>query len=158
MIHLAKKIGTDVPVSLERKNTLLIGKRDKITRYKKKFKFDLLIVYPNIICSTKKIYRKNKKKSFSKNQFSLTNKTKAQVIKYLRNESNDLQDTVIKIYPGVAKIINFIKLQKGCYFSRITGSGSACIGIFSSKQCANFAQKMIKTKYPKYWSAVSKTI
>ena len=158
MINLAKKIGSDVPVSLERKNTLLIGKNDQITRYKKKFKFDLLVVYPNLICSTKKIYKKNKKKSFNKKQFSATNKTKEQVINYLCNESNDLQDTVTKIYPDVAKIINFIKLQKGCYFSRITGSGSACIGIFSSRQHANFAQKMIKTKYPKYWSAVSKTI
>jgi len=42
--------------------------------------------------------------------------------------------------------------------SRITGSGSACIGIFSNMKNATYAQKLIKLKYPKCWCAVSKTI
>ena len=58
----------------------------------------------------------------------------------------------------VKKVINFVKIQNGCYFSRITGSGSACIGIFSSMQTAVFTQKLIKLKFPKYWCVVSKTI
>jgi len=74
------------------------------------------------------------------------------------NENNDLEKTVIKIYPKVKKLIDCIKSQKGCYFSRITGSGSACIGIFSNMKNAIYAQKLIKLKYPKYWCAVSKTI
>jgi len=69
-----------------------------------------------------------------------------------------LEKTVIEIYPKVEKIIDYIKSQKGCYFSRITGSGSACIGIFSNMKNTLYAQKLIKLKYPKYWSAVSKTI
>ena len=56
------------------------------------------------------------------------------------------------------EIIDYIKSQKGCYFSRITGSGSACIGIFSNMRYAIYAKKLIKLKYPKYWCAVSKTI
>ena len=64
----------------------------------------------------------------------------------------------MKIYPKVKKIVDYIKTQKGCYFSRITGSGSACIGIFSNIQNALSAQKLIKLKYPKYWCAVSKSI
>jgi len=77
---------------------------------------------------------------------------------FLKNENNDLEKTVIKIYPKVKKIIDYIKSQKNCYFSRITGSGSACIGIFSNMKNAIYAQKLIKLKYPKYWCAVSKTI
>ena len=65
---------------------------------------------------------------------------------------------MIKIYPKIGKIINYIGSQKGCLFSRITGSGSACIGIFSNRHDTIFAQKLIKSKYPKYWCAVSKTI
>ena len=58
---LANQIGFDVPVNLERKNTFLTGKKDEILRLNQKFKLNLLIVYPNLICSTKKIYEKNKK-------------------------------------------------------------------------------------------------
>ena len=155
---LASQIGSDVPVNLERKNTFLTGKENKILRFSQKFKLNLLIVYPNLICSTKKIYQKNKKISFSKRQPSFSAISNKKLINFLKSEHNDLEKTVIKIYPKVKKIIDYIKSQKGCYFSRITGSGSACIGIFSNMKNAIYAQKLIKLKYPKYWCAVSKTI
>ena len=155
---LASQIGSDVPVNLERKNTFLTGKKDKILRFSQKFKLNLLIVYPNLICSTKKIYQKNKKISFSKRQPSFSAISNKKLINFLKSEHNDLEKTVIKIYPKVKKIIDYIKSQKGCYFSRITGSGSACIGIFSNMKNAIYAQKLIKVKYPKYWCVVSKTI
>jgi len=155
---LASQIGSDVPVNLERKNTFLTGKKDKILRFSQKFKLNLLIVYPNLICSTKKIYQKNKKISFSKRQPSFSTISNKKLINFLKSEHNDLEKTVIKIYPKVKKIIDYIKSRKGCYFSRITGSGSACIGIFSNMKNAIYAQKLIKLKYPKYWCAVSKTI
>ena len=155
---LASQIGSDVPVNLERKNTFLTGKKDKILRFSQKFKLNLLIVYPNLICSTKKIYQKNKKISLPKPYSSFYIKNNKKLINFLKNERNDLEKTVIKIYPKVKKIIDYIKSQKGCYFSRITGSGSACIGIFSNMKNAIYTQRLIKKKYPKYWCAVSKTI
>ena len=74
------------------------------------------------------------------------------------NEKNDLEKIVVTIYPKIGKIINYIKSQKGCIFSRITGSGSACIGIFSNRLNTISAQKLIRSKYPNYWCVVSKTI
>ena len=156
--QLANQIGFDVPVNLERQNTLLTGKRDEILRLNQKFKLNLLIVYPNLICSTKRIYEKNKKISLSTPQSFFCIKNNKKLINLLKNENNDLEETVIKIYPKVKKIIEYIKSIKGCYFSRITGSGSACFGIFSNMKNAIYAQKLIKLKYPKYWCAVSKTI
>ena len=156
--QLANQIGFDVPVNLERQNTLLTGKRDEILRLNQKFKLNLLIVYPNLICSTKRIYEKNKKISLSTSQSFFCIKNNKKLINLLKNENNDLEETVIKIYPKVKKIIEYIKSIKGCYFSRITGSGSACIGIFSSMKNAIYAQKLIKLKYPNYWCVVSKTI
>ena len=155
---LAGQIGFDVPVNLEKRNTFLTGKRGEILRLNQKFKLNLLIVYPNLICSTKKIYERNRKINLSKPQSIFYIKNNKKLINLLKNENNDLEKTVIKIYPKVKKIIDYIKSQKGCYFSRITGSGSACIGIFSNMKNAIYAQKLIKLKYPKYWCAVSKTI
>lgn len=155
---LAGQIGFDVPVNLEKRNTFLTGKKGEILRLNQKFKLNLLIVYPNLICSTKKIYERNRKINLSKAQSIFYIKNNKKLINLLKNENNDLEKTVIKIYPKVKKIIDCIKSQKGCYFSRITGSGSACIGIFSNMKNAIYAQKLIKLKYPKYWCAVSKTI
>ena len=66
MIGLAKKIGFDVPICLEKKNTFLTGKRDQILRINKKFNLNLLIVYPNIICSTRKIYKRSRINNLTK--------------------------------------------------------------------------------------------
>lgn len=155
---LAGQIGFDVPVNLEKRNTFLTGKKGEILRLNQKFKLNLLIVYPNLICSTKKIYERNRKINLSKPQSIFYIKNNKKLINLLKNENNDLEKTVIKIYPKVKKIIDCIKSQKGCYFSRITGSGSACIGIFSNMKNAIYAQKLIKLKYPNYWCVVSKTI
>ena len=157
-IILARKIGFDVPISLEKKNSYLTGKKDEILRLKKNFNLNLLIVYPNITCSTKKIFRKNKIKSDSKLPRFFNKKGNKEIINFLKVEKNDLEEIVIKIYPKIKKIIQYIKLQKGCHFSRITGSGSACIGIFSSMKNAENAKKLLKLKYPKYWCVVSKTM
>tara|TARA_Y100000590_G_scaffold463060_1_gene628812 strand:- start:3907 stop:4764 length:858 start_codon:yes stop_codon:yes gene_type:complete len=153
---LASQIGSDVPISLIKKNTFLSGKKGKIQRLKKKFKLNLLIVYPNVICSTKKIYMRNKKISPLNYKFYRNRNEK--LINLLKKENNDLEKTVIKMYPKINKVIKYIKTQKGCYFSRITGSGSACIGIFSNMKNALYAKKLIKIKYPKYWCVVSKTM
>ena len=152
---IANQIGFDVPISLEKKNTLLIGKKGKMLKLNQKFRLNIVIVYPNIVCSTKKIYSKNKKYT---QPMSQTYFYKKKLVDFLKSEKNDLEKIVTGLYPRVRKIINFIKFQHGCYFSRITGSGSACIGIFSNMKNAIYAQKLIKKKYPKYWCAVSKTI
>ncbi len=158
LINLAKKIGFDVPINLEKKNTFLNGTKNHISRLNQKFRLNLLIVYPNIICSTKNIFKKNKKISSSKFKSFNNKQNRKKLINYLKNERNDLENTVVKIYPKIEKTIGYIKSQNGCIFSRITGSGSACIGIFSNRVQAISAKKMVRLKYPKYWSVVSKTI
>ena len=162
MYEIANKIGFDTPISLSERNTLFIGKNRKIIRINRRFGFDILIVYPNIVCSTKKIYKKlsikDKKFTFDYNKIKLNSIKRKKLIDFLRNENNDLEETVVKYHPTVKKITDLIKFQKGCNFSRITGSGSACIGIFSSKENAIYTQKLIKLKYPNYWCVVSKTI
>ena len=158
LTKLASEIGSDVPICLEKKNTFLTGNKNKILRLNQKFRLNVLIVYPNLICQTKKIYKENKKFTLTKQAAIFKIKNKNKIVEFLKKENNDLEKTVVKFYPKVKEIIDFIKVQNGCYFSRITGSGSACIGIFSNKKTANYARKIMKLKYPKYWFGVSKTM
>ena len=77
---------------------------------------------------------------------------------YRPNKNNDLQFIVEKRYPIIKKIIFEISKKKGCYYSRMTGSGSLCYGIFSSDKTAKAALNKVKSKYPKYWVSLAKTI
>ena len=91
-------------------------------------------------------------------QSKIYTKKKHKLMYHLINETNDLEEAVLNSYPKVGKLIDFLKIQKGCYFSRITGSGSACIGIFSDIKSAILTKKLIKLNFPNYWSVVSKSI
>ena len=131
---------------------------ETIKAFKKKHTFYFLIVYPNIKSSTKKVYSKVKKfnlplkidpsKIISKDEYN----------KFLINETNDLQKIVEKKYKKIQAILNLIKLQKNCLFSRMTGSGSVCFGTFSDRKSASFAAKVLKKKFPYYWQALTKSI
>ena len=61
---IAYQIGFDTPVSLEKKNTILTGKKGEILRLNRKFRLNILIVYPNVICSTKKYIQATKNSPF----------------------------------------------------------------------------------------------
>ena len=146
MIKVASRVGFDTPICLEKKNTILTGKNNGIVRLVKKFRLNILIVYPNIISSTKKIYKNNNKFSHVKTQPIYNLKNKNHLIRFLKHENNDLEKTAIKLYPKINKIIDLIKIQNGCCFSRITGSGAACFGIFFNNKTAILTKKLIKNK------------
>ena len=155
---IARKIGFDVPILLNNKNCIIEGPKEKILNLKENFKLNILIVYPNFVCSTKKIYKINKKISLNKKWNYKKISTNKEFINFLLMENNDLQQSAIELYPKIKTLINIISAQHGCYFSRITGSGSACIGIFCNMKSANSAKKRIKSKFPKFWCVVSKTM
>ena len=129
-----------------------------LKKYKTNFSFYFVLVYPSIKCSTKKIYSKIREYSPpAKVDFSRI-LSKERLVYLIRKENNDLQKIVVSNFSILRTILNFISIQNGCYFSRMTGSGSVCFGIFRSKKLAILGLKRIKKKFPKYWCVLSKTI
>ena len=153
---LSKRIGSDVRIFLYHQG--FISNLKKIYSFQKKHSLYFLLVYPTIKCSTKYIYSKVRKFS-QKSDFSFKKiEVKNKFIKLLIGENNNLQSIVENKYPTIKRLIIEIRQRKGCYFSRMTGSGSVCYGVFKSKKSAKAALNIIKVKYPKYSSWVAKTI
>ncbi len=129
-----------------------------VINIRKKQKLNFLLVFPNIKCSTKEIYSKVKNYS-QKKKFLHTNfNTKRKFIKTVVNSSNDLQLIVEKKYPAVKKLLSQINNTNGCILSRMTGSGSACFGLYANQRCSKAALKSLRKKYPKFWFSIAKTI
>ena len=125
---------------------------------KKKEKLFFLLSRPNINCSTKEIYSKVKKYS-KKIKFSfIRTNTKKKFIKYILSKKNELQFIVEKKYPIVKTLLSDISVEKGCHFSRMSGSGSVCYGLFDSESNAKKALYKLKSKYPKFWFSIAKTV
>ena len=129
-----------------------------LKKFKKKYKFYFVLVYPKIKCSTKEIYSKVKTFSSPLRIDPSRISSKDKYDNFLKNEVNDLQKIVEKKYKRIKNILNLIKYQKNCLLSRMTGSGSVCFGIFHDRKSANFAVKVLKRKFPNYWCELTKSI
>ena len=84
----------------------------KIIKFKKQFNFNLILVYPNIYCSTKQVYSKVKKFNLPLKYNLSKIQYKNKYLQFLKSEKNDLQDIVEKKHLKVKKILNLLRLQK----------------------------------------------
>jgi 4-diphosphocytidyl-2-C-methyl-D-erythritol kinase len=153
-IELACKIGSDVVLGLEKKNSILF-KNGKVRRLNNKVNFHVLIVMPKFGCSTKNIFAEVRK--FSKPLYFNTNKSFFRT-KNLVQSNNDLENIVFKKYSKIKYLKNFISSLPQVVFTRMTGTGSALVAYFKSKKTAKNAAKIFKRKYKGHWYIVSKTI
>ena len=154
IFELSEKVGSDVKFGLKLNNTIQLGNQS-ILRFKKKIGLYVVIVKPNFGCSTKSIYKKVR--IFSKPNLNNTfikniNLNKIKILK------NDLENVAKNEYPKLENLINFMKNLKHNEFVRMTGSGSAAIAYFKTKNASLNATKVIKKKYKNYWCIISKTI
>ena len=150
------KVGSDLRLFFYKQGYL--KNINTVVKYKNKHRLYFLVVFPNVKCSSKEIYSYVKKRSKKKNFLRKYLKTKKNFIHHILNAKNDLQSIVEKKYPLVSKLLIEINNENGCILSRMTGSGSACFGLFTDKKCSKVALKSLKKKYPKFWFSIAKTI
>ena len=154
LIKLSKKIGQDVQFGLDNKIKILHSNGNLETTTKKIGLF-VIIVKPNFGCSTQLIYKGIKK--YSQKKLKMKTKEYLSFVNILKLE-NDLEKVVFKNYPKLKIVKLFMQSLPNIRFARLTGSGSAMLGYFSSKNEAINAAKLFKKKYKNYWCITSKTL
>ena len=155
--YFSKILGSDLKLFFQ-SNQIFQKNLKNIENLKKKQHFHFVIIYPFFKCSTKEIYsRVNSYNTIKKNNnYNLNSKRK--MIQTLKTKNNSLEKIVIRKFPIIKKVLSELKQTNNCQFSRLTGSGSACFGVFLTKKSAELGLKKIKKKFPKYWCVVGKTI
>ena len=154
IIKLSKKIGQDVQFGLDNKIKILHS-NGNLESTAKKIGLFVIIVKPNFGCSTQLIYKGIKK--YSQKKLKMKTKEYLSFVNILKLE-NDLEKVVFKNYPKLKIVKLFMQSLPNIRFARMTGSGSAMLGYFSSKNEAINAAKLFKKKYKNYWCITSKTI
>ena len=152
--NICESIGSDVILGTILSNCILSsnGRIKKI--YDTPIYYSIL-VKPDFGCSTKDIFSKVIK--FDKPEF---NKPKKQMfgLNYLKKKKNSLEPIAFSKYRKLKKIKLFLENLSTPVFVRMTGSGSAMVAYFESKQRCDNAKEIFNKKYKKYWCISSKTI
>tara|TARA_Y100001970_G_scaffold248592_1_gene318281 strand:+ start:3472 stop:4281 length:810 start_codon:yes stop_codon:yes gene_type:complete len=155
--YFSQKLGSDLKLFFQ-SSQLYQKDLTNFKNLKKKHAFYFVIIFPFLKCSTKEIYSKVDSYSKSKKTINYNLYSKKKIIRILKKKKNSLEEIVIKKFPIIEKILSELKKINNCEFSRLTGSGSACFGLFLTKKSAELGLKKIKKKFPKYWCVISKTI
>ena len=151
---ISKNIGSDVILGINSSSSILNSK-NKIKNFSNCEKFYTLIVKPNFGCSTKEMYSKVRK--FNKPKMNYPKK-KMFNLDYLKKMNNSLEPIAFSKYPKLRALKSFLENLSKPAFVRMTGSGSAMVAYFNSKQRCENAKKQFKKKYKNYWCISSKTI
>ena len=154
LTSISKLIGSDVILGLNSTNSIL-NARNEIKRFKNYKKLYTLIVKPNFGCSTKAIYSKVRK--FSKPKFNKPNKNMFN-FNYLKKMNNSLETIAFSKHVKLRKIKLFLEDLSIPNVVRMSGSGSAIVAYFQSKEGCDKAKKLFSKKYKNYWCISSKTI
>tara|TARA_A100000164_G_scaffold380826_1_gene429731 strand:- start:1295 stop:2140 length:846 start_codon:yes stop_codon:yes gene_type:complete len=154
IFEICKLIGSDVILGLNLKNSIL-NSQNEIKCFSNCKKFYNIIVKPNFGCATKDIYSKVKK--FDKPKLNRPNKEMFDFT-YLKNMNNSLEPIVFSKYSKLEKIKLYLENLPKVVFVRMTGSGSALVAYFLTKESCDKAKKQFDKKYKNIWSIASKTI
>ena len=148
LIELGKTLGCDIPFFIKCKPARVQGVGEILTPITIKNNYYVLLVKPELGCSTKEVYG-----------ISDTMKLKTgnidNVIKALEegddellaaNISNALQEPAIQLVPSIQSIIDELK-EKGLKMVQVTGSGSAVFALSTNKKQLVKVFKELDGKY-----------
>ena len=151
---ISKLIGSDVILGLNSTSSILTSK-NQIKCFNQCKKIHTLIVKPNFGCSTKEMYSNVKK--FNKPKLNRPLK-KMFSLNFLKKMNNSLEPIAFNKYSKLGKIKKFLENLSKPAFVRMTGSGSALVAYYQSKERCYNAKIQFNKKYKNYWCIASKTI
>ncbi|MEM7463492.1 MAG: 4-(cytidine 5'-diphospho)-2-C-methyl-D-erythritol kinase, partial [Pseudomonadota bacterium] len=145
--QIAKEIGADVPMCLESRLLRATGTGTDIKSLRNEASYPAVLVNPRIPLSTPDVFK------------ALENKTNPAIdiedgaidMKSLQGLRNDLEGPAIKLAPQIKDVLTFIEDCPGCLFSRMSGSGTTCFGIFGSEDDAREAAARVSKARPEWW-------
>ena len=121
-INIARELGSDIEFFFDTAPAIIIGKGNVLRRINTFKEFYLLLVYPNFILSTEKVYKKNTQFG-NENQIAL-DKENYDFDEIMQSSSNSLQASAIGLCPDIKNIIDKLTSMKGSLYSRIILSPS----------------------------------
>ena len=148
LIELSKSLGCDIPFFIKCKPARVQGVGEVLTPINIKNNYYVLIVKPELGCSTKEIYAVSD--TMELKTCNLDNIVKAleegddELL--VANMYNALQEPAIKTVPQIQTIIDELK-ENGLKMVQVTGSGSAVFALSTDRTLLKRVLKKLEHKY-----------
>ncbi|MBN9251226.1 MAG: 4-(cytidine 5'-diphospho)-2-C-methyl-D-erythritol kinase [Mesorhizobium sp.] len=157
LAEIARSLGADVPMCLSAKPLIATGIGDVVEPISGFPALALVLVNPGVAVSTPEIFQRLERRDNeglppppSRIHFhSLRN--------WLETTHNHLEPTARGIQPAIGEILKALD-KAGSGFSRMSGSGATCFGLFETGNVAKRAAVAIRARHPGWFVAATRSI
>jgi 4-diphosphocytidyl-2-C-methyl-D-erythritol kinase len=155
IIEAARATGADVPVCLYPRPRMMRGIGDILSEPVKLPRLGMIVVHPGVAMPTPPVFaalglRRGERCPAPPVDATLPDERDA-LLAWLAAQRNDLEPPAIGIAPAIAEVLRAIGALAGCRLARMSGSGSACFGLFDTEPPATAAARELATVQPDWW-------
>ena len=158
----ARATGADIPVCLDPRPRIMRGIGEILSAPVTLPQLGILVVHPGFALSTGPVFKAlgltpgEQFAGASPRQGELGEERwqgadRERLLAWLASECNDLEAPAIAIAPAVADVLGLIAGLAGCRLARMSGSGSACFGLFDDGEAAAAATRDVAALRPSWW-------
>jgi 4-diphosphocytidyl-2-C-methyl-D-erythritol kinase len=154
LYQAARETGADVPVCLDPQPRWMRGIGEVLSAPVSLPRLPAVLVRPDVALATKDVFAALKAAPLTARPSATLPELPvdaASFVHFIAAQSNDLERPATSIAPQVVAVLSVLRMQPLCLLARMSGSGSACFGLFGSPQSAFDAARSLATTYPGWW-------
>ncbi len=144
-------LGADIPVCFASCDAHVRGIGDVIGNAPLLPEIPIVLIHPNKHCDTARIFSAITQYNPDPPPLPRYFEDRDACFDYLMRGENMMQHAAIALIPEIQSALNALQAHMGCRFVRMSGSGSACFGIFEDEQTAQIAAHDLAQHNPDWW-------
>lgn len=150
--NLLLPLGADLPVCLRARPAYMSGIGEVIEPLTAKLPVcHVLLVKPPLSLLTRDVYAAYVPQQRDRQRPVLNLANAGTFIESLAGAHNDLQRPAVSLCADVMQVLLELQTQIGCGLARVSGSGSACFGLFENHDHCVRAAERIAFDHPRWW-------
>ena len=150
------KFGADILPCMQQRACVGAGIGDEIVSFCSLPKLYALVIKPDFNISTLDIYKRSVtsfRSPIPAQDWDF--KTVESFKGLIQGKENSLLEPILHFHPQVKKVIESLASLEGCFHSNVSGSGSACFGLFECREEADAAKLSLDSSFAKYRTYVT---
>ncbi len=154
LCELAAGLGSDIPVCVSAVPAFMEGRGEILRPVPSMPRLAMLLVNPGVAVPTRDVFARLQTRSgvgaeLPGGRFRDT----ADLLRFLETTRNDLEAPARALQPVIGMVLDALAALPGALFTRMSGSGATCFGIFADDACAARAADMLRTGHGDWWIA-----
>jgi 4-diphosphocytidyl-2-C-methyl-D-erythritol kinase len=144
-------LGADVPMCLAGCALRAEGIGETITLISGWPVLPVVLVWPGRPVSTAEAFKKLARRDNPPLPTPPMSGSVAEIARWVAGCRNDLEAPALAIVPEIGDVLDRLRSSENCLVARMSGSGSACFGLYETVEAARAVANSISRRQPGWW-------